>query len=60
MEIPLNLKTKRANKTRMINCLPVPSRKFHDNSTINPEIGARCRQAVTSLGRWAKKWDRDG
>jgi len=37
------------NKSRMINSLPALSRIRHDNSTINPEVGARCRQAVTSL-----------
>lgn len=42
----------------MINCPPATSRKPHDNSTINPEVGARFRQAVTSLWRSArmKRW----
>jgi len=39
----------RHNKSRMINCLPALSRESHANSTINPKVGARCRQAVTSL-----------
>jgi hypothetical protein len=33
----------------MINGLPVMIRKLHEYATINPEVGARCRQAVTSL-----------
>ena len=33
------------------NACPLPSRKYHDHSTMNPEVGARCRQAVTSLRR---------
>ena len=33
----------------MINCLPAPSRKLNENSTINPEVRARCLQAVISL-----------
>ena len=37
------------NKTRMINCLPAPSRKLNEYSNLNAEVGARCRQAVTSL-----------
>ena len=33
----------------MINCLPALSRKLNDQFNINPEVEARCRQAVTSL-----------
>ena len=35
----------------MINCLPAPSRKLNEHSNLNPEVGERCRQAVTSLQR---------
>jgi hypothetical protein len=38
-----------AHKARMINCLPALSRKLNEYLIINPEVGARCRQAVTSL-----------
>jgi hypothetical protein len=41
----------RTHKTRQINCQPVASRKRHDPFNLNPEIGARPRQAVTALGR---------
>lgn len=37
------------HKARMINCLPATSRKPNERSNLNPEVGARCRQAVTSL-----------
>jgi hypothetical protein len=39
----------RANKQRMINYLPAPSRIFFECSNPYPEVGARCRQSVTSL-----------
>ncbi len=39
----------------MINCLPAPSRKRHEPFNVNPEVGMRCRQAVTSLLRSAEK-----
>lgn len=39
----------------MINCLPVTSRKLNERSNLNPEVGARCRQAVTSLWRYVEK-----
>jgi hypothetical protein len=39
----------------MINCLPALSRKPNDYSTLNLEVGVRCRQAVTSLGRSANR-----
>ncbi len=35
----------------MINCLPATSQKPNERSILNPEVRARCRQAVTSLGR---------
>ena len=38
----------------MINCLPVMSRNRNEHSNHNPEVGARCRQAVTSLQRSVK------
>ena len=36
------------SKCRMVICLLAQSRKPNEWSTINPEVGARCRQAVTS------------
>jgi hypothetical protein len=33
----------------MINCLPAPNRTPNEHLNINPEVEARCRQAVTSL-----------
>lgn len=38
----------------MIHCLPAPSRKPHERSNPNPEVGARCRRSVTLLRRSTK------
>ena len=37
------------HKLPMINCLPTPSRKCHENPTINTKAGTHCRQAETSV-----------
>ena len=38
-----------AHKERQINCLPALSRKRHEYINLSPEVGARRRQAMTSL-----------
>jgi hypothetical protein len=43
------------NKALEINCLPAASRKRRENFTINLEVGAHRRQAVTQLERSSKK-----
>jgi len=40
----------------MINCLPAPSRTPHEHSNLNPEVGARPRQAVTSFAKEMKSY----
>ena len=42
-------------ETRLINCLPVASRNPNERSNTKLEFEARSQQAVTALGRSAKK-----
>jgi hypothetical protein len=50
---PNHLPAKRLSSTsrRMINCLTASGRRRHHDSNVNLEVGARPRQAVTSLNR---------